>query len=224
MPPVPANPVTTQQNAYDTLKSAVLGSNLNSPEVAGLYSSAGKANLSQLANAGGNYNTGVTVANQQAQEKAIAQAQKDFSDPSKYQQIPKADGGYTFVDPAGNEISAFAYSRATNKSPDSILSKSQNPIDVGFVQDYKNLQDFMNAIVNKDTKKTDAILKANPELKNYEKDLPGLIQRFQAHYPTVFGGTQNGFQPTTSTFIPNTGVAKANNSGNPLDSYVTSGG
>lgn len=152
-----------------------------------------------------------TVANQKIVEKAALEAQmqkeKDLSDPSKYQQIPKDDGGYTFLDPSGKEISAFQYARVTQQDPTKVLAQSQNPIDQGFVNDYNNLQDFLTAVRNNDTKAIDDTIKANPDLNNYKKDIPGLIDRFKQHYPTVFGGTQNGNQSVNSSYIPNRKVA-----------------
>lgn len=197
------------------LKSAVLGaqqqgtpaSPLGSfPELAKLYQSSFQLPQSNAAVQGTANNVSVQLANQ----NRAAQEASSLNDPSKYQQVPKSDGGYEFIDPSGKGISAFAYARATGKSPDKILSQSQNPIDIGFVQDYKNLQEFINDMVNNDKEKIDIALKANPELGKYKKDIPGLIDRFKQHYPTVFGGNQNGNQPTNSTYIPNTKAAGNN--------------
>lgn len=214
MPPQPTtDPVSIQQDAYTQLKNAVIGSGLTSPETTAYFAPEKNLAASTLANAAGNYNTGVTDANQKAAEKAAleaaAQKQKDLADPSKYQQLPKPDGGYVFLDPTGKEISAFDYSRVTGQDPSKVLSQSQNPIDQGFVNDYTNLQDFMTAIRNNDTTSVDAAIKANPQLENYRQDLPGLIDKFKQHYPTVFGGTQNGNQSVNSSYIPNQKVANA---------------
>lgn len=193
------------------------------PEISSMNNASFAAPISAGITAGQGYKADVAVAEQKAREKAALEAavqrEKDLNDPSKYQQIPKDDGGYTFLDPDGNEISAFTYSRVVNKSPDKILSDSQNPIDQGFVNDYKNLQDFMTAVRNNDTEAVDAALKANPELEKFKKDLPGLIQRFKEHYPTVFGGTQNGNQSVNSSYIPSLRVAQAN--ANSLDNTST---
>lgn len=204
--PPPINPATIQQGAYDQLKQAVLGAGLNTPTISGLYAVPQSAIASKGANAAGNYNTGVQAdyqARQEAEARAVAQkAAQDANDPSKYQQIPKKDGGYTFLDPSGKEISAWAFARITGKSPDQILSKSENPIDQGFINDYKNLQGFLTAVRNNDTKTIDSAYKANPGLKNFQKDIPSLIQQFQKHYPTVFGLQGSGHQSVASSYIP----------------------
>lgn len=205
---------TTQ---YAQLKSAVLGAQQaggasplgNFPELQKLYGDLGSLEPKSQAVAGDVYNTQVQVANQKAAEAAARAAQNDMLDPSKYKQVPISDGGYKFLAPNGQEISANDYSRITGKSLDNILTDSQNPIDMGFKNDYKNLQDFLSAVQNKDTAQVDATIKAQPELDKYRNDLQGLIQRFKDHYPTVFGGTQNGNQAVNSTYIPNASVVGA---------------
>jgi len=121
---------------------------------------------------------------------AAEQAKQDLMDPKKYQMIPKSDGGYGFFDPSGNEISAHDYARVLGTTVDKVLANSENPIDIGFKNDYKNLRDYMTAWQNKDTKKIDAIQAAQPALKNI-KDPQELIRRFYQAYPTVYG--QGGF-------------------------------
>lgn len=199
----------------DALKQAVLGAQQigtptsplgNFPELAKLYQSSFQLPQSQAAVKGEANNADVTIANQ----KAAAKAESDLQDSSKYQRLPKSDGGYSFVDPTGKEISAYDYARATGKSLDKTVENSQNPIDIGFAQDYKNLQNFINHVVNNDQEKIQATIKANPALNKFKDDLPGLINQFKQHYPTVFGGSGSGNQPVNSTYIPNAGAA-ANN-------------
>ncbi len=163
-------------------------------------------------------NAGANAIGQQADmdvkaaEEAAAYEEKRKAamlDPNRYSQLPKEDGGYTFLDPEGNEISAHDYARVTGKSVDSILADSENPIDMGFIEDYNNLRDFLSAVQNNDTETRDAIMADNPELKNFEKDIPGLVKRFRDHYPTVYGGTKDGNQPTNRTYIPNSKVSSS---------------
>ena len=190
--------------AKDDLKAAVLGATSNTPgatlggypDIAQYYApEIAAANSNAQVNAQG-YNDAAQVANAEAARTAAlqakAQAAADLADPSKYQRLPKEDGGYSFLDPAGKEISAYDYSRITGNSLETVLAGSLNPVDVGFQQDFSNLQDFMNAISGGDKKKVKKYTGATPELLNYEKDIPGLIEKFKRAYPTVFG--LGGFQ------------------------------
>lgn len=194
--------------AKDDLKAATLGM---SSDINAAYQSAEQLPQSNAVMQAGGYNDAAQVENAKAAKRAAleAQAQKaaDMADPSKYQMLPKDDGGYQFVAPNGKEISAYDYSRITGSPIDSILKDSQNPIDIGFVQDFSNLQNFMQAVLNKDKETVDSIVSQNKELENYRNDIPGLLKRFRQAYPTVFGG--GGFQGRNtpgvragSTYIP----------------------
>lgn len=199
---------------YAQLKSAVLGAQQaggvsplgNFAGLDKLYAVTSPSNYSAQAGqvAGAAYNANVTAKNQQAEADAAAQAAKqklkDISDPSKYQQVAKQDGGYGFYDPLGNEISASEYASITKKSPADILKQSQNPIDISFRQDYNNLQDYINAKV---ASKQDSEKKATAQAieqqvkKQYGVDLGKMniqevLQKFQQAYPTVFGGNKRG--------------------------------
>lgn len=214
---------------YEQLKAAVQGSTQQGaptsplgsfPELAKLYSSAFQLPLSNAASKGLGAQTDVKVYNQKAAEeeakanqldelKLQAQSLQDAQDPSKFQQVAKDDGGYGFYDGAGNEISAFEFARATGKSPADVLAQSQNPIDIGFNQDYKQLQDYLNAKANSkndqtaaDTAKNiEAIVKKNYGVDLHKMQIKDVIKQFQSAYPTVFGGNRKGV-PAGQTFIP----------------------
>lgn len=132
--------------------------------------------------------------------KQQSQKLQDQAEGKGYQQVPKADGGYTFLDPQGNEISAFQYSRATGKSTDSILADSQNPIDQQYTRDYNNLQDFLDATMSGNEKARQAYYEQNPVLKNLSP--ADVLSKFRQAYPTVYGLRQRG-QAVGQTFIPN---------------------
>lgn len=206
----------------DALRSAVLGAQQQGspasplgafPELAKLYQSSFQLPLSNAATQAQGYNLTAKVQNdQEAQEAALrekAQQLKDLQDPGKYQQLPKDDGGYAFLDPTGKEISAFEYSRITGQSPDKILSQSQNPIDVGFMQDYQNLQDYLNAKVNANNddeasgiaRQIEETVKKNQGVDLSKMRISDVIKRFQQAYPTVFGLKQAGVKAGT-TFLP----------------------
>jgi hypothetical protein len=209
-------------NNFQQLKSAVTGATdiqsptspiTQYPELAKMYQSSFQ--LPQIKAAVGAQSQ--IAATQTAAAEAAAKAEKqrhiDMVDPSKYQKIPKDDGGYKFLAPNGQEISAQDYARITDTNEATVLKDSRNPIDQSFVNDYNNLQDFLTALRNKDTTKVDAITAAQPELKNYEQNLPGLIDLFKTHYPTVYGGNKNGNQSVNDSFIPNAQVAAGNDTG-----------
>lgn len=226
MPPLVPPPQTIQGNNYDSLKAAVLGSGLSLPEVSNYFSPEAGAMLTKGSNAAGNFNTGVLDANNQAAErearanqidslKLKVQTAQDQADPSKYQQVAKDDGGYAFYDGAGNEISAFQYARATNKSPVDVLKNSTNPIDIGFNQDYKQLQDYLTAKANskndpkaaKTAQAIEAAVKKNFGLDLHKMKPDDVIGKFKVAYPTVFGGTNKGIPAGQTLIAPKTATS-----------------
>lgn len=203
-------------NQYATLKSAVLGAQVNTapgasplgsfPELSKLYSSAPQVEQVHLKDSGDAYNTGITVANQEAAASAAKQAAADklkgMTDPSTFKQVQKPDGGYAFYDGNGNEISASQYASAKNLSPADVLKNSQNPIDKAFIQDYNQLQKY---ITDKNNSKNDPKARSAAQAvetqvrKNYGIDLHQqnpleVINAFQQAYPTFFGNTTPGRQ------------------------------
>lgn len=216
-PPVAAPPPSPQQAAYDALKSAVLGSGLSVPEVSGYYGPERDAAARAVTSAGGNYNTNVAADNAAAAAKAAAEAKlkeaQDMQDPNKYQQVAKQDGGYTFLDPSGKEISAWQYARVTGSDPAKLLSQSQNPVDIGFVNDYKNLQDYITAKVNAKNDPSGAgatasqiegIVQKQYGVNLAKMNISDVIKRFQQAYPTVFGLHKPGVS-AGQTLLPTSG-------------------
>lgn len=116
-----------------------------------------------------------------------------------YQRLPKDDGGYTFLDPDGNEISAFQYARATGKNSAEVLADSENPIDVQYQNDYNGLQDFLNASTTGDKATMDAYYAENSSLRTMSP--AEVMRKFKEAYPTVYG-TRNVGQKLGSTYIP----------------------
>ena len=216
---------------YAQLKSAVLGAQQaggasplgNFPELQQLYGNAASLDAKSQPVAGQAYNAQVEAANAQAAAKAEAQAklqaEKDMLDPSKYQKIPLSDGGFKFMAPNGQEMSANDYSKITGQSLDKILGESKNPIDIGFQQDYKNLNDYINnKLASAKDPNSDAAKRAKAVEDKVQQDygidlhkaqISDVLSAFQAAYPTVFGGTNRGVE-TGSTFIPNSDFANAN--------------
>lgn len=169
------------------------------------------------------FNTGVgvnqaqiTVQQQKAAAAAAEKAARDKADPSKYQQVAKQDGGYAFFDPEGKEISASDYAHITNKSLADVLKNSQNPIDQGFINDYKNLQHYGELKANSGNDKNaraqaEAI---EQQIKNaygvdiHKMPIQDVIGAFKKQYPTVFGGQGAGTVNPSQSFIGNSATAK----------------
>lgn len=184
------------------------------PEVAAAFKTRFQAPVIQAAATGLVNQSQENLQEQADAAKAAAQAAKDAQDPSKFQRIPKSDGGYAFYDPTGKEISAQDYALATSQGLDKVLANSQNPIDINFQNDYNNLKTYLTAWQNNDKKTIDAIQKASPALAKI-KNPQQLINQFMTAYPTIFA--QGGFQgpgtagePTGSSFIPNASAQKNN--------------
>lgn len=208
------------------LKAAVLGANnINTPSAPNpAWASPEIAAANQVkfqlpqAVAAGNAISGQAAMDVKAQEKAAAFEQKRQAallDPRNYQQLPKEDGGYSFLDPVGNEISAHDYARVTGQSLDKILSDSENPIDMGFLEDYNNLQEYASAKLNSASSPEAKALAESIEQSVREQfgedlskmDIRELIQRFQRAYPTVYGLKNTGV-PVGRTFLPSVGTAE----------------
>lgn len=220
---------TTQ---YAQLKSAVLGAQQaggasplgNFPELSKLYGDLSDLQPKAQAVQGAAYNAQVEDANAKAAAARAASAQNAMLDPSKYQRVPAGDGGWNFIAPNGQQISANDYSRITGKSLDEVLKNSQNPIDTSFQEDYKNLNDYIkNKIASAQDPNSDAakqVAAIEQKVKDsYGIDLKGaqisdVMNAFQQAYPTVFGGNKTGV-PAGQTFIPTSqyGQANQNNAG-----------
>lgn len=210
---------------YGQLKSAIMGAQQaggasplgNFPELNKLYTDTYPIQQQSQQVAGSAYNAQVEDANQKAAAAASLANQKAMLDPSKYQQVPLSDGGYKFLAPNGQEISAAQFSQITGQSPDKVLSQSQNPIDIGFVNDYKNLQSYINSKLNsknddtaaQNAQQIEAIVKKTQGVDLSKMNIQDVIDRFKQAYPTVFGGNQPGVQ-AGQTFIPPTSTTAGN--------------
>lgn len=145
---------------------------------------------------------GLAVQEQEAAAKAK-------TDKSKYQRIKKKDGGFAFYDGAGNELSAYDYANAVGAKPSEVLADSENPIDIGYQQDYKNLQDYMeakfnakgNATLATKAKEIEKAVKKNFGVDMAKMNPNALIERFKTAYPTVYGKNNKGV-PAGQTFVP----------------------
>jgi hypothetical protein len=155
----------------------------NFPELSRAYAGSFARIGNQTKTAGDEFNTAVGAEAAQAQRKADLEAQarrlQDMTDPSKYQLTQKEDGGYDFFDPEGQQIDIATYAQRTGTRPADVLEKSQNPIDIQYVNDFNNLQKFMDAVVSKDTDAIKQFTDADANLKQYTSGTGGLDRLFQ---------------------------------------------
>lgn len=167
--------------------------------------------------AGASQGLGVAANEIAAQEKAAAerarqeQMQKlqDKMDPNKYQQIRKDDGGFEFRDPDGNLIDVSQYSKITGKSRAEILSKSENPLDLQYLNDYSNMQGVIQAINDGDNAKLKTYLRDNKNIDPNSKP-EDIMKELIKKYPHIYG---NGSYSQTYQ-----------NNGNPLFRAPTTAG
>lgn len=130
------------------------------------------------------------VVAEQKRAAAAAKAREDaMKDPRNYRVVPKEDGGFDFFDPEGKQVDIATYAKITGQNPVDIIKDSKNPIDIQYVQDYNNLQGFMEAVTSQDTKKVDAYVANEPALEQYRKNKGGLhnlLEQFQQNYQRYY--------------------------------------
>lgn len=160
----------------------------NAPEIAKLYAASyGLQDAKGLASAK------VSQAQDEkdaadAAAKLAAQKEADMSNFKAYKIVKKGDGGYDFYDPNGQQVDIATLAQRTGVKPSDVLADSENPIDVQYVNDYKNLQGFIQAVLSGDTKTKDAYVKAKPELKkfNNKNGINDLIMQFRRSYQRYY--------------------------------------
>lgn len=133
----------------------------------------------------------------EAARQAKIQSVKDQMDPSKYTRVRKADGGFSFYDPSGKEIDINRYSQMTGHSRADVLSDSENPVDMQYLNDFKKMQDAMNVMYGGSAADKAAFLAANPDLRgrNIQDFATDLIRK----YPHMYGRGGSGGQAYQST-------------------------
>lgn len=163
------------------------------PEIAQAYEASFGRQGRQTQIAGDEYNTGVRAEAEAAQRKADleARAQKlqDMTDPGKYQKVKKEDGGFDFIDPEGNQVDIATLSQRTGTKALDWIKDSENPIDIQYLNDYSNLQDFMSAVLSKDKKKIDSFTSTDKNLQRYTKGRGGvdqLLRDFKKSYQRYY--------------------------------------
>lgn len=210
----------------DALRQAVLGaqqieapsSNLGAsqtPELAQLYRTSFQLPQSSGATSALTQVTADQVAAQKAAASSGGGSGSSTRKGGKFTVENRPDGGFGFYDENGNEISAKDYAAATGKSLDSVLKNSTNPVDKAFLQDYKQLNAYINNKLNSknDPKARSSAQTVETQVRKlyniplHQQTPDSLIQAFVAAYPTVFGGTQAGRQGTSS-LLPSANTVK----------------
>lgn len=120
-------------------------------------------------------------AARQAQMRKIS----DKLDPSKYRQERKADGGFAFYDPDGNEIGIDRYTQMTGQRLVDVLKDSENPIDQEYINDYMNMNSLAQAMYNGDQDTVNSFVSQNPILKDRKPEQ--LMIELIRKYPHLYG-------------------------------------
>lgn len=121
----------------------------------------------------------------EAARKAQIQKLSDEADPSKYQKVRKADGGFAFFDPNGKEVDINKFAAVTGSRRADILKDSENPLDQEYINDYLNMQDLASALYNGDNDTVKAFQEQNPTTKGRTpQQLMGLLIQ---KYPHMYG-------------------------------------
>lgn len=147
-------------------------------------------------------------AARESEIKAEISKEQDRVDPSKFYGQKRDDGGFDFFAPDGKKITALDYAKVTGKRLDDVLSDSENPLDIQFVEDYQQMRKIMSAYANGDEEVLGELKNNDPELyKNIQNaGTPDeLMRRFMDYYPDYFqreGGPpaklQDKFSPRLS--------------------------
>lgn len=194
-------------------------------ELAALYQSS-----FQLPQATGAVSAAANIAQQQvaASKRAAAEAkqrEQDLADPSKYRVVQKEDGGYDFFAPDGSQVDIATLTQRTGTKPEYWLKDSQNPIDIQYIQDKKNLEKFMNALITKDQKTIQDFTNNDEKLKSYTADQGGvhnLLQQFEQTYQRYY--VPRSVSPQAWGVNPGAPVVPAAQSGSSYGVDTGSGG
>ena len=125
----------------------------------------------------------------EAARQAQMQAIQDKLNPAKYRAAKdREDGGYSFYDPDGNQIGIDRYAAVTGRNPAEILSDSDNPFDLQFVNDYKNTRQVIEAAQNGDTDTLDTFKASNGDVGKMTPE--ELMRQLIKKYPHIYGNGQ----------------------------------
>lgn len=104
-----------------------------------------------------------------AVKKKIADNEALADDPKNYSAEINDKGGYTFRDPAGKEIVAAQYAKATNQRLTDVFKDSQDPEQRDFTKTYKQVSDYGKALAEGDKKAAEKLFKDDPKFGEYAR-------------------------------------------------------
>lgn len=130
----------------------------------------------------------------------LDQRRKDYTNPEKWKQIIKDDGGYDFFDPEGNQVDVRTYSKATNKHLDDVLKNSRNQKDVEFTNEYKFVQELGNAMQRNDKEAYKKLKEKYPAYWNKK-----MVDKTPEEYGT-FESYAQAFKQSWPDFFANPGA------------------
>lgn len=218
------------------LFNATIGAPAASPNVLGAQAYGQLANMNaidrKLPTSGALTNESLNQAQDQIEAQRAAKAaaehaaalakqkQEDMSDPKKYRQVKKDDGGYDFFDPEGNQVDIATLTSRTQTKAGDWLSDSENPIDMQYLAESKNLNEYINAKLSRNTKVSDAYEEANPELKKYQGKggvhqlADAFKKRYERYYvPRSQNANAWGTRPGDNPLVPSRNTSDELDSG-----------
>lgn len=130
---------------------------------------------------------------------------KEENDPKNYQQVPNDHGGYDFYNGKGEKIDVKEYAQATKKRVSDLLKDSEDPADREFVDNYKQLKELGDAMINGDSKKLKSMYDADPRLQDKlkGKTYNDVVMGFKRAYPQFFSAVNSGSESNVGNMVPN---------------------
>lgn len=125
----------------------------------------------------------------QAEQQRRIQELQDQTDPAKFKQLRKDDGGFAFYDPSGKEIDINTYAQRTGQRRTDVLQDSENPIDQQYIDDYVQMNDLNQAVWRGDAAAIDEYKMLYPDLfKGDKSPTPeDVTKKLLEKYPHIYG-------------------------------------
>lgn len=124
-------------------------------------------------------------AQRQASLKQQAEALDKAKNPKYFQRVRKEDGGFDFLTGDGKPITAWQFAQAKGLDLPDVLKGSKNKEDMQFLNDYGNMETFLQATSEGDDTKLEQIFKEQPELRGMKYE--DLMGQFRGSYANIFG-------------------------------------
>lgn len=161
----------------------------NFPDLAKAYSLSFARNRGQTQAVSDQGQAEAQVGNEQSRIKQKIAELESMADPKNYRKVKKQDGGFDFFDPQGNQLDIATVASRTGTKAMDWVSDSENPIDIQYLNDYKNLQGFMDAVLSKDEETIKKYTGTDPNLQRYISGRGGinnLLMDFKKAYQRYY--------------------------------------